>query len=102
MSDTKLRRPLKGWPGSPVIPSLIVVVCVPIALLDGNQFVGPFCYFLSSYGLVLSLGPALHKQAREPLDDRAPSPWPDETGIVRWRRKRREKAAADSNSRLAS
>jgi hypothetical protein len=55
---------------------------------------GLMCILIVPYWMWLS--------QRGPLDNRPASPWPDETGIVRWRRKRREKAAAQGSGKLGS
>jgi len=35
----------------PLIPGLILVVCLPIALVDQNQFAEPFCWGMVGFSV---------------------------------------------------
>jgi hypothetical protein len=61
-----MREPKRNRP----LVLLILMVCLPIALVDRSQFVAPFCYGMVGFSVVWLF---VHRQ-RGALDDRPPSP----------------------------
>jgi hypothetical protein len=95
-----MRRPPRWRDRTLIVPLVLLLAVVIIWLLwPHGRALASILYVVA---MLSNLGRTIFRQVREPIDDRPPGPWPDETGIVRWRRQRREKAAARSSGKPVS